>query len=156
MQELARGWKNDPDTLPILKQRAQHDDNYAVRQAAVQELARGWKNDPDTLPILKQRAQHDDNPIVRKAAVQELARGWKDEPNMLEFMAAITLEDPFERGTGKVAQFATNPRQTALEILVKSYRESSRTLEVLGDRAVNDSDEQVREYATEQLEKLQS
>jgi hypothetical protein len=61
VQELARGWKDDPETLPILKQLAQSDDDWNVRRAAVQELARGWKDDPETLPILKQLAQSDDN-----------------------------------------------------------------------------------------------
>ncbi len=40
VQELVRGWKDDPDTLTILKARAQADEN--VRRAAVQELERGW------------------------------------------------------------------------------------------------------------------
>ena len=51
VQELARGWKDDPETLPWLKDRARSDENYAVRMAAVQELARGWKDDPETLPM---------------------------------------------------------------------------------------------------------
>jgi len=57
VQELARGWKDDLDTLPLLKDRAATMTNYPVRQAAVQELARGWKDDPDTLPLLKDRAR---------------------------------------------------------------------------------------------------
>jgi|SRR5580704_1222108 hypothetical protein len=48
-----RGWKEDPDTLPWLKQRASSDEDRDVRWAAMQELAPGWKEDPDTLPILK-------------------------------------------------------------------------------------------------------
>jgi hypothetical protein len=89
VQELARGWKDDPETLPLLKQLAQSDDNWAVRRAAVQELARGWKDDPETLPLLKQLAQSDDNWDVRYAAVQELARGWKDEPGYLNGCAIL-------------------------------------------------------------------
>ncbi len=27
VQELARGWKDDPETLPILKERARSDEN---------------------------------------------------------------------------------------------------------------------------------
>lgn len=41
LQELARGWKDDAETLPWLKERARSDENDAVRRAAVQELARG-------------------------------------------------------------------------------------------------------------------
>jgi HEAT repeat protein len=35
VEELARGWKDDPETLPILKQLAQSDDDWEVRCAAV-------------------------------------------------------------------------------------------------------------------------
>jgi hypothetical protein len=31
IKEIARGWKDDPETLPILKQLAQYDDDSAVR-----------------------------------------------------------------------------------------------------------------------------
>jgi HEAT repeat protein len=40
IQELARGWKEDPETLPMLKERAASDENGDVRYAAVKELAR--------------------------------------------------------------------------------------------------------------------
>jgi len=39
------------------------DENWDVRQAAVQELARGWKEDPETLSILKQRASSDEGKV---------------------------------------------------------------------------------------------
>ena len=54
---MACGWKDDPDTLPWLKDRAARDG--WVRRVAVRELARGWKDDPDTLPLLEDRAAHD-------------------------------------------------------------------------------------------------
>ena len=57
MEELARGWRTDPDTLPILKDRARNDKHGLVRRAAVEELARGWRTDADTLPFLKERPQ---------------------------------------------------------------------------------------------------
>ena len=53
VQELARRWKDDPDTVGLLKDRAAHDDNHDVRQAAVQELARGWKDDPEVQAFLE-------------------------------------------------------------------------------------------------------
>ena len=46
VQELAWGWKDDPETLPTLKQLAQSDNNWGGQYAAVQELALGWKDDP--------------------------------------------------------------------------------------------------------------
>ena len=80
------GWKEDPETFPILKARAQSDEDSDVRQAAVEELARGWKEDPETLPLLKARAQSDESDDVRRVAVQGLARGWWDDPEVQEFV----------------------------------------------------------------------
>ena len=57
VQELARGWKDDPHTLPWLKDRTRADADNNVRMVAVQELARGWKDDPETLPWLKDHAR---------------------------------------------------------------------------------------------------
>jgi len=71
---LARGWKDDPETLPLLKDRARSDENYAVRRAALGELARGRKDDPETLALLKDRALSDEDSDVRMVAVRELAR----------------------------------------------------------------------------------
>ncbi|GET44195.1 putative signal transduction protein containing Nacht domain [Microseira wollei NIES-4236] len=148
-QELARGWKDDPNTLPILKQRATNDDDWLVRYVAFQELARGWKDDPDTLPILKQRATNDDDLNVRRAAVQELAIGWKDEPWMFEFLRNIALNDPFVRQQ----EWQDNPRQIALEAIIKRYPDDLETLLLLRDRSKHDADEYVRELAQKALQK---
>ena len=40
LQELARGWPSDPDTLRILKSRAKSDENGDVRRAAAREIER--------------------------------------------------------------------------------------------------------------------
>ncbi|NJM61801.1 MAG: hypothetical protein HC849_18925 [Oscillatoriales cyanobacterium RU_3_3] len=80
---VAITWKDDPETLPLLKQLAQYDDNSDVRCTAVQQIARGWKDDPETLPMLKERVRSDDDSDVRSVAVQEIARGWKDDPETL-------------------------------------------------------------------------
>ncbi len=150
VQKLARGWKDDQEILPILKQCAQYDDDSDVREVAVLELARGWKDDPETLSILKQRAQYDDDFTVRFLALTELAYGWKDEPEIFEWLCDIAINHSFERQYS----FQGNPRQTALEIMLKQYSDRPKTLEILRDRFVNDPDEQVREFAEKQLAKL--
>ena len=58
VQELARGWHDDPETLKFIKQRATTDEDRDVRSTAVQELARGWHDDPETLKYYK-TAGHD-------------------------------------------------------------------------------------------------
>ncbi|MEQ8383581.1 MAG: HEAT repeat domain-containing protein [Coleofasciculus sp. A1-SPW-01] len=150
VQELAKGWKDDPDTLPWLKQKAQSDDNKDVRMAAVQVLAKGWKDDPDTLPILKQKAKSDDNFFVLNAAVQELAKGWKYEPWLFELLRDRVLNDPFVREE----DWQDNPRQLAIEIIIKQYPDNPQTLPLLRDKAENDPDEKVREFAQKKLAQL--
>jgi hypothetical protein len=84
------------------------------------------------IPYLAQtKSPSDDNWDVRRAAVQELARGWKDEPWMFEFLCNCALNDPFERKEDR----EDNPRQLALEIIIKQYRDRPQTLPLLQDRA---------------------
>ncbi|MGB3653118.1 MAG: HEAT repeat domain-containing protein, partial [Rivularia sp. (in: cyanobacteria)] len=153
VEELARNFKDDPDTLPWLKQRAQTDEYSVVRCAALQELAGNFKDDPDTLPILKQRAQTDEDLFVRGAAVEELAKGWKNEPRMFEFFYDIAVNDSFKRSDHKsIAKYETNPRETALEIILKHYPNHPQTLPLLRDRAENDPDEQLRKWAKKMID----
>ncbi|MEG3896027.1 MULTISPECIES: HEAT repeat domain-containing protein [unclassified Microcoleus] len=152
VQELARGWRHDPETLPWLKQLAQSDENSAVRQAAVQELALGWKDDPETLPILKQLAQFDESWDVRYSAVQELAFECKNEPGIFEGLVDIAINHPF----GRLYKSQDNPRKRLLEIMLQQYPDYPQTLEILRDRFANDPDEQVRNFAQQQLAKLEN
>jgi HEAT repeats len=86
IQELARRWQDDPETLSWLKRIAESPNYVAVRIAAVEEVARGWKSDSKTLYWLKQCAQSSNDRSVRIAAVEELASGWKDDPGLLELL----------------------------------------------------------------------
>ena len=136
--------------MPLLKQSATSDDNGGVRSTAVQELAKGWKDDPDTLPLLKQWATSDDNGGVRSTAVRELAKGWKDEPWLREFLTKVAINDSFKREK----DWQSNPRQIALQFLVKQYPNHPQTLELLKDRAENDNDEKLQKYARKVIDNL--
>src|SRR6476661_4684169 len=151
LQELVRAWKDDQATLPILKQLAQYDDDSAVRLSALQEIARGWNDDPETLPWLKQLAQSDDDANVRRAAVQELARGWKDESGIFELLGDVAIHDPFDRED----EWQDNPRQAALAATIELYPDRPQTLELVRDRAQNDRDPKLREFAQEKLIQLE-
>jgi len=151
LQELAWGWKDDPETLPWLKQLAQSDDNGDVGRAAVQELARGWNDDAETLPWLKQLAQSDNNWAVRRAAVQELARGWRNESGIFELLCDVAIDDPFDREE----DWQDNPRQAALAATIELYPDRPETLELVRDRAQNDRDQKLREFAQEKLTQLE-
>ncbi|MCC3419176.1 MAG: HEAT repeat domain-containing protein [Microcoleus sp. PH2017_07_MST_O_A] len=130
---IAFTWKDDPETLPWLKQRAQFDDDSDVRQAAVQEIARGWKDDPETLPWLKQRTQSDDDWAVRCVAVQELARGWKDDPETLPILKQwVQSNDDWA------------VRFSAVQEIARGWKDDPETLPWLKQRAQYDDHWAVR------------
>jgi predicted NACHT family NTPase len=154
VQQIARDWRDHSDTLSWLKALTQIDNTLNVQYVALMELARGWKNDPDTLSILKLNALSGKNWEERYVAVRELARGWKDEPWMLGFLHDIALNDPFDPFKRKEDR-ENNPRQTALEIIIKQYPDHPQTLPLCKDRAENDPDEKLREFAQKKLEQLE-
>ena len=151
VRQIAQSWKDDPDTLPWLKAQIQSDKDWPVRRSALEQLACSWKDDPDTLLILQTHAQFDDNSPVRYTAVQELADGWKDEPWMFEFLCNIAIHDPFERKEDE----EDNPRQVTLDIIIEQYPEHPETLPLLRDRAENDPDKKLREFAKDKLAELE-
>ncbi|MEA5626694.1 hypothetical protein, partial [Nostoc sp. UHCC 0251] len=57
------------------------------------------------------------------------------------------VDDSFERKE----EDETNPRRIALEIIIKQFPQHPQTLSLLRDRAENDPDEQVREFAQKKL-----
>jgi len=151
VQALASNYKDDADTSAILKDRATADDDWDVRGAAVQALANNYKDDAATLAWLEGRATADDHLDVQYAALRELAKGFKDEPGMFELFYNCALNDPFEHEENH----ETNPRRIALEIIVKQHPHRPQTLPLLRDRAENDPDEQVREFAQKKLAELE-
>jgi HEAT repeat protein len=122
-----------------------------VRGAAIQELANHFKDDPDTKTILKDRATKDDNYYVRRAAIQELAKYFKYQPELFDIYHICAVNDSFERKE----KDETNPRRIALEIIIKQFPQHPQTLPLLRDRAENDPDEQVREFAQKKLKQLE-
>ncbi|NEQ71803.1 MAG: NACHT domain-containing protein [Okeania sp. SIO2C9] len=150
VRQIATGWKYQPETLELLKQWAESDENWYVRLEAVRQIATGWKNQPETLELLKQWVVSDENWYVRLEAVRQIATGWKNESGVLELFYHITLNDPFQREN----EFQGNPRQTALEAIVKHYPDHPQILPLLQDRVENDPDEQLREWAKKKLRRL--
>ncbi|NES65214.1 MAG: HEAT repeat domain-containing protein, partial [Okeania sp. SIO2D1] len=149
---IATGWKNEEGILELLKQRVVSDDNFIVRREALRQIATGWKNEEGILELLKQRVVSDDNFIVRREALRQIATGWKNESGILELFYHVALNDSFQRES----KYQDNPRQTALEEIVEHYPEHPQTLPLLQDRAENDTDEQLREWAKEKLQELEN
>nr|WP_322655800.1 HEAT repeat domain-containing protein [Nostoc sp. CmiVER01]MDZ8126559.1 HEAT repeat domain-containing protein [Nostoc sp. CmiVER01] len=147
VEGLANNFKDDPDTKSILKERVTQDDHEYVRGTAVRGLANNFKDDPDTKSILKERATQDEHENVRGAAVQKLAKYFKYEPELFDIYYNCAVDDSFERKKGD----EPNPRRIALETIIKQFSQHPQTLPLLRDRAKNDPDEQVREFAQKKL-----
>ncbi|NER01244.1 MAG: HEAT repeat domain-containing protein [Okeania sp. SIO3C4] len=94
----------------------------------------------------------DDNEYVRSEALRQIASGWKNEAGILELFYHTALNDPFQRES----KYQDNPRQTALEAIVEYYPEHPQSLPLLQDRAENDPDEQLREWAKKKLRRLEN
>ncbi|MEG4278536.1 HEAT repeat domain-containing protein [Microcoleus sp. MON1_C1] len=137
---VAATWKDDPETLPWLKQRAQSDDDSAVRRAAVQKLVRGWKDDSETLPLLKQCAQSDHDSVVRRAAVQEIVRGWKDDSETLPWLKQRAQSDD-----------DSAVRKTAVQEIARGWKDDPETLPWLKQRAQSDAKGDVRSSAVQEI-----
>ncbi|MBD2516290.1 HEAT repeat domain-containing protein [Nostoc sp. FACHB-973] len=150
-QELAKGFTDDPDTKTILKTLATQDYSWDVRLVTVQELAQSFKDDLDIKSFLQQCATQDGNWNVRSAAVEELAKYFKYQPELFEIYYNFAVNDPFERNENR----EINPRRIALEIIIKQFPQHDQTLPLLRDRAKNDPDEQVREFAQKKLKQLE-
>ncbi|MEH2236154.1 NACHT domain-containing protein [Nostoc sp.] len=151
LRELARSFKDDTNTKPFLKKHATSDqDSCNSPDEAVKELARGWKDDPDTLSFLKELATSDKYSIsVQLSAVQELARTFNQEPGMFEFLRVIAVPQP-----SKGDNLFDN-RSVVLQLIIKQFPQHEQTLPLLRDRANNDPDEKVREYAQKKLAQLE-
>jgi hypothetical protein len=85
-------------------------------------------------------------------SVQGLAKHFHDDSEVIDLICHVAEHDPFTRQK----MLSTNPRQTALEALFTHYRTHPKTLELLRDRAINDPDEQLREWAKEQIARMEA
>ena len=119
-----------------------------MRTEAVGQIATGWKHEPGILELLKQWVVSDESWFVRREALRQIATGWKHEPGTFEIFYDNALNDPFERKD----KYETNPRQTALEAIVKQYPDHPQTLPLLQDRAENDPDKKLQIWAKRKLQ----
>jgi hypothetical protein len=158
--ELSRIWQKNTRVFEILCKCANYDpfirDQRARRQrflnprrVAISQLTSLHPNHPETLTILKNKAATDSDWQVRSLAISKLSEIGRDEVQKMEFLENCALKDSFERD---ISFDEDNPRQTALKAFLKYYSTHPRTLELLYERSVNDSDNQLREWAQEQLE----
>ena len=67
-------------------------------------------------------------------------------------MCDVAINDPFNK---RKYGWQDNPRQTALAAMIELYPDRPQTLELVRDRAQNDSDERLRKFAHKKLAELE-
>jgi len=139
---VAYVWKDDPDTLPWIKEQAQSNQNEAVRGSALNQLRWGWAEDPDTLTIIKERAESDKSWTVRAHAVLGLVR-WKTDPATLKVLKECAQSDE---------EWVL--RLCSVLMIAMLGKEDTDTLAILKEIAQSDEDDNVRNEAVEQLDKF--
>ncbi|MBD2195530.1 MULTISPECIES: HEAT repeat domain-containing protein [Calothrix] len=151
--QLAENFQNDPDTKTFLKYRATQDNFFDVRGTAITQLAQHFKDDPNTTTILKDRATQDDDNYVRRTAIQQLAKHFKYQLELFEIYYHCAANDLFQDSHNPPSN--PNPRYIALDIIIKQFPQHPQTLPLLQDKAKNDPDEKVREFAQKKLKQLE-
>jgi len=93
---IARNWREVPDTLPYLKTLIDTHDNSESRQVATVVIGENFKDIPETLLYLRTLIMTHDDPEVRRVAVLMLGENFKDDPETLLYLKALvdTHEKP--------------------------------------------------------------
>ncbi|BAY62956.1 signal transduction protein [Calothrix brevissima NIES-22] len=151
--QLAEKFPDDPDTKTILKDRATQNDDNDVRRTAIAQLTEKFPDDPDTKTILKNRAIQDDNYNVRGTAIAQLAKHFKYQPDLFEIYYHCAANDLFKDSHNPLSN--PNPRYIALDIIIRQFPQHPQTLPLFQDKAKNDPDEKVREFAQKKLKQLE-
>lgn len=148
---ISINFNNDSDTFPWLKDLINKDECVYVREAVSWVLACSYSEDLSTFPLLKMRIQQDEEAFVRRAAVAAVSTYLPNHFETFNLLCFVAVNDPFIRQN----DWELNPRYAAIEGLLKNYPDRPQTLELLHDRAQNDPDEQVREFARQKSAELE-
>jgi hypothetical protein len=136
------------DFLETLQTFIQQEADPGVLSIAIRALAHYGTEDLGVLNWFKTYSQYAPNPRVRSLAVQELARNWTTDFNVYEILSKCAFADRFRRQHPD----EVNPRFHALKAMIEHYHDLPQTWEFVSDRATNDNDPQVRDFAQAQLE----
>ena len=149
---LGQFFQNEQAVLSLLKRCLQSKD-YVLRGAAIGSIARHYRDDPETFPLIKLFLQSDENEWVRAIVIHELTESeWRQKPEVFELFCRAIQNDPFIKKDG----YADNPRQIAMNNLLTYYSTHPKTIDLLRDRATNDPDELLREWAQKELQQLKT
>ncbi|WP_225887008.1 NACHT domain-containing protein [Nodosilinea nodulosa] len=149
---VAENFHYAPETLAWLKTKANQEfDGGFTRQAAILSIAKYYQTNAETRILLENLLRNDTDQHVRGVAAKVICEHFSQAPEIFELLYEIVLQESFLPKSVR----NQNPRQNALEVLLRNYPTHPKTIELLRDRALNDPDEQLREWAQEQLQQME-
>ena len=138
MATIVTTWNNDPNTLPTLKQYALTDDDWLIRNVAIEILTCNFKDNPDILAWLKQQIVTNNKSDIRETGIKQLARNFKDDEDTLPILKQIAQTD---------GDFFV--QSAAVEELARNYKDDKDTLTWLKQLAQTYKKSDVRRAAVE-------
>jgi HEAT repeats len=148
-----------PETLTWLQNfAAPQDRDGFVRWVAVESIGEYYHTEPETRTWLQNTALQDRDGFVRWAAVVSICQYYIQADGIFELLCQIASQDPYQSidryyiqndeifellcqiASQDISQDDSyfNPRQTALEALVKHYIDRPEVIELLRDRSTQD------------------
>jgi HEAT repeat protein len=137
------------EAVPLLISIARRDPSAMVRYGATRGIIEADTQDTEMLELLIDRARFDVDDDIRAMALKEISKKYRDYEGRFELLCDRAVNDPFVR----TAEDETSPRLIALYALARQYPDRAETLKVLEARSANESDLEVREFATKELKK---
>ncbi|MGF1525041.1 MAG: NACHT domain-containing protein [Leptolyngbyaceae cyanobacterium] len=146
VRAIASHFRENPETPRLLQNLTRHED-HRVRREAIIAVSRYFKDSLQVLKILAEHARNDEYFGVRELSVKAISDYFGKSHKVFELLCQVVCADPFQREE----EWHRNPRKTALQALLLHYSNHSEIIRLLNDRAENDSDEQLRQWAQKQL-----
>jgi hypothetical protein len=155
LRELIRIKGDQPETWILVKELIQSDQIYHLR-VIIQESAKKWKNDSKVLFFLKQYIESIPDAylrsIIKDTLMQELLKGWIKNDEIFDFLYCCSSDDLFVIPLGSYKERL--PRFIAIKSMMTHYSSRPEIFALLKARAANDPNEQLRQWAQEQLDKI--
>jgi hypothetical protein len=155
---IASKWHDSPEIVTHLKEFSQSHHDPLVRDLSIGELAKGWHNQPEKLDVFSFLCECIASEAYRDSLNSNISLGI-GHPKAAAIQSLITYYSNRSETFGLLCDRAIHDsggyiRKISLEALVKTYPTDPKVIELLRDCTLNDPDEQLREWAKEQLEKF--
>ena len=144
LEALAAGWRDHPDTLPLILDTTRDTDRHLGSGRGLGTLAASWPDHPETLPRVLDIANDKTGDLIRDEALRILADGWPDHPETLPLLLETARNDTSDFTVGVTLDFT---RSEALEILADGWPDHPETLPLLLETARNDTSDYNRSEA---------